>query len=1129
MRKKKLVYSILASALIAGCLASCNNTNTSSGTSTTPATEASSTSQAPGTSGLATTPQSETSSTPASSSEATSTSTSTQAPVFKLEDNLLTQKVYNEFIKLFPNIDYTDFLVNGDIDEVNNFISFKYNGSFVTLRADGSLYGADVFIKDENDKLLSWSSYHFINNEIVKTNEYVYINGKQLVKYRLNIGDNDTFEDKYEYTYDNNGNLLSKLYSIYEEDKWVYNANTEYTYDDNGNALTCTETKFVNNNWVVLGRSKYINNSRKYIYSLYLNRDGSFNLKHENTYDDNGNLLIEVHSNYVNNDWEYDYKYEYTYDSNNNLLLEVLSEFIDGNWVPIEKEENTYNSNNNQITKIYSQFINGEWAFLTKYEYEYDENDNRITQIKSDFTNGAWVLNEKEENTFDEYGNDLTSMKSKYIDDVWVKVQECKVIGNLEYETYSLFFNQDGSFSSLCEYTYDENGNVLTDKRYVYINGSWILEEENKYINGNKKIIYRVTFNDDGSLKEKGIHTYDSNGNLLTSAGYKYIDNDWVKSVGFVFINGVSYNTYLLDFNDDGSFNQIKEYTYDDNGNKTSESTTKYINGEWIKISTVIFINGNEYTTYSVGFTNRGALRDKIESTYDEYGKKILEIRSIIKGGTWTYSDKYEYTYDDNGNLISEIHYDPLDGGWVYKTKTESTYDSNGIGTSWVLSNYLNGNWVYVQKSDYSFDEYGNILQTDSKFLNDKWEKITESIFINGTRKKTFEIILNQDNTFYSLNETTYDASGNKKTYRYSIYQNGEWVKYYESVFINGNELYTYDLTFDTIKEATYDEEGNILTYKESKYINNEWIKLLEKKRINNILKILYQVDFDLGGSISSKNEYTYDDNGNELSDILSYYENDEWVYNSKTEYTYDENNNKQTHTYSEFINGEWLVVRDAICINGEQKYTLEISLSMYKDILSKNEYTYDENGNELTEVFSRYINDSFVYEEKREHTYKDNGDVLTEIYSEFRDGAWVKMQECKYINGNCIDIYVIGTNENNEFEDKYERTINDNGDTLVYLYSEYVNNTWVDTYKNEFEYDSNNNISLERTLMFINGAWDKTYEYIVINGQDLTTCETSTNLQGEYTDKYEYTYDENGNLLTTTHYIYDNGNWVVQ
>ncbi len=50
-------------------------------------------------------------------------------------------------------------------------------------------------------------------------------------------------------------------------------------------------------------RSKYINNSRKYIYSLYLNRDGSFNLKHENTYDEDGNLLTTTHYIYDNGNW----------------------------------------------------------------------------------------------------------------------------------------------------------------------------------------------------------------------------------------------------------------------------------------------------------------------------------------------------------------------------------------------------------------------------------------------------------------------------------------------------------------------------------------------------------------------------------------------------------------------------------------------------------------------------------------------------------------------------------------------------------------------------------------------------------------------------------------------------------
>lgn len=72
--------------------------------------------------------------------------------------------------------------------------------------------------------------------------------------------------------------------------------------------------------------------------------------------------------------------------------------------------------------------------------------------------------------------------------------------------------------------------------------------------------------------------------------------------------------------------------------------------------------------------------------------------------------------------------------------------------------------------------------------------------------------------------------------------------------------------------------------------------------------KVLYSIKTKTDGSLLYRIVYQYDDDGNELSEEVSRYINDNWEYHYKYEYTYDSNNVKLTETYSVFTNGEWVV-----------------------------------------------------------------------------------------------------------------------------------------------------------------------------------------------------------------------------
>ena len=68
---------------------------------------------------------------------------------------------------------------------------------------------------------------------------------------------------------------------------------------------------------------------------------------------------------------------------------------------------------------------------------------------------------------------------SKYVNNEWVKINESKWINGLRKELLKISFNPDDTFNTKEEYTYDENGKLLTETHYTYENGQWVLEEQN--------------------------------------------------------------------------------------------------------------------------------------------------------------------------------------------------------------------------------------------------------------------------------------------------------------------------------------------------------------------------------------------------------------------------------------------------------------------------------------------------------------------------------------------------------------------------------------------------------------------------------------------------------------------------
>ncbi len=133
-------------------------------------------------------------------------------------------------------------------------------------------------------------------------------------------------DQKYEYTYDNDGNKISTISYLINENtgSWVNSAKWVTNYDTNEQSTETISYAWMENNgqWV---------NSYQWVY----------------TYDENGNETS--YSYYAWNDttakWKGSEKYEYTYDANGNITTFLSYEWDENanQWVNFWKAEYTYN------------------------------------------------------------------------------------------------------------------------------------------------------------------------------------------------------------------------------------------------------------------------------------------------------------------------------------------------------------------------------------------------------------------------------------------------------------------------------------------------------------------------------------------------------------------------------------------------------------------------------------------------------------------------------------------------------------------------------------------------------------------------------------------------------------------
>jgi hypothetical protein len=309
-----------------------------------------------------------------------------------------------------------------------------------------------------------------------------------------------------------------------------------------------------------------------------------------------------------------------------------------------------------------------------------------------------------------------------------------------------------------------------------------------------------------------------------------------------------------------------------------------------------------------------------------------------------------------------------------------------------------------------------------------------------------------------------------------------ESVKYYKKDSLNHLYQYKYN-------DFAYDNNGYEIS--DLEYVKNGNIAFKKNKKIIK----------------------TYDSNGN-LIQIITYNGNvNSWVKHTKHEFTYDTNRNVLNEkrflwngSWKKFINRSYsynsnnLVtsIEKLLWNDNKNKWigdTINDYFRGYLETYPKQEYTYFSDGKKKSEIIYTYNfeNDSWKYYAKFITDKLNNYHYRTYCYSHFSNNWELSsFEDMEYATKNNIMFLkkasAYDSDNNNRLFWQFYMDIDSLGNTISFKgESSLQNNTWIVTYKDLRNYDTNHNIisdefynnnSLVLDEVWGFGSYSKNYNY---------------------------------------------------
>lgn len=251
-------------------------------------------------------------------------------------------------------------------------------------------------------------------------------------------------DSKFEYTYNNNGNVTLTIYSGWDAGLWMNLLKFEYTYDNSDNMTLSIVYTWEGGQWV-----NY--------------------LKHEYTYNNSSNIISSITNIWTQGEWIKAEKYEYTYDSNSNMISNINCTWSSGQWENVTKIECNYDTIGIPTLVIIYEWELSGWVNSEKDEYIYDNSENKLLMLSYDWADSVWVNFWKAEYTYNNSGNTTLSVDYTWKDSQWVNYDKI-------------------------EYSYDNSGNMILSTGYEWEENQWIYSEKSEVFHDFSVSITDVAF-----------------------------------------------------------------------------------------------------------------------------------------------------------------------------------------------------------------------------------------------------------------------------------------------------------------------------------------------------------------------------------------------------------------------------------------------------------------------------------------------------------------------------------------------------------------------------------------------------------------------------------------------------------
>ena len=940
-----------------------------------------------------------------------------------------------------------------EIDQKGNETVYDYNSDGTLAKV---IYADGGTIQYEYDKLGRKTRLEDQRGNVVK---YTY-NGFGKIKLQKDPY-NNTIEYKYDlrgnpvtiidkrgsatyFIYDPLGRIKEKKIPI-EKDKSgnVYYTIEKYGYDEVGNIIKKTITG-----------NKNKGSKRETFYTYYDNNlietitqnSGSYT---EYSYDKNDNV---IKTKTLREAEEYNIE-KYEYDASNRLIKQI--NLVD--------EEDIYETDNianieNLRDKEYSDKI----QVITSFEYDilgnkikeispkahmYPEDDemNRGKYI----TNFTYDILNRLEKIITRH-NDKDVYIQYYYDEAGNKIKERNQRGyesTYSYDKLNRIKTITDARGSTITYDYDLAGNKISDTNAL---GNTMKYEYDK-LNRVEKIIdpYNIVI----SQKD-----YDEHGNIITEIDAKGYSRKYEYDLAHRLIavtdpenakTTYEYNKYGERIKETNGMGESMEYKYDSGGRLVEVIdalgvTTIY---RYDKMNNKLHMTDGRGKTTSYTYGDFGQLKTVtnpegkvITYEYDLVGN--LKCMIDKKGNHWVYSY-------DNRNLLTEKK--------VIETEDKITYDYDEIGnkvkmidesgTSEYSYDELN-NLLTIKKDGevkiaYTYDKIGNIeTVTDAKGFE------TTYTYDKSSRMKT--VSYGGKTTTY-----TYDKNGNRESIEYhgGVHEEYSYDKNNRLIELvnkkpNGSIISSYSYTYDKAgrqiskedsygtTDYTYDEVGRILKVeapgKTTVYGYDKGSNRISQEETYTSPQPTSYIDEESGKNVEyivKKSEYLYS-SANMLMQLVEkmYNEEGEEILKKTTTYSYDDNGNQLSQS-SSYIHPHTIEMRRSTKGNAIGD---NINESIDK-LIERTKNTFD-GFNRLKKV--ERIKDA----ERSVVTYLYNGDGLRtrKESKKLSEGYTAKITNYYYDRQHVI----LETNEAGNIKTRYVRGINyiarygENNDISYYLYN---------------------------------------------------------------------------------------------